>query len=302
MTLLAALNVVFSSIPGTLAPQRFRWRSDKISLSVSRSLVTPNSNITSGSDVVGSIRRSVVAWNAVGNVDIVAVESDAASASPAGPEGDGVSVITIAATPENILMFERTDEAVAAKTRVFYNRRGFITEADIVLNPFQQFSTDGSYGTFDLETVIKHELGHLLGLGHSNVAGSLMYDSTAKNGVFGGPETIARDISTDDIASIRDLYPEPNDESCCGVISGRLTGLGRQARSSELWAEDADSGDVAAHSVTSRDGNFRFGGISAGTYRIFVRPVSKLRDFSVVDLGEITVEAFMLHDRKKNQR
>ncbi len=52
-------------------------------------------------------------------------------------------------------------------------------------------------GTFDLVTVAAHEFGHALGLGHSNVAGSLM------EAFYGGPH---RFLHSDDIAGIQSLY------------------------------------------------------------------------------------------------
>jgi len=289
--LIAGLQAGFGAIPVVVAKQKLRWRQGKVRLAVSRSLTLPNSNIKTGSDVAGAILRSVDAWRAVADIDIVVEDSLIESASPAGIDGDGVSVITSAATPENVLMFGKTDDQLSAKTRVFYNRRGLITEGDIVLNPFQQFSTDGTYGTFDLETAIKHEIGHLLGLGHSNVVGSLMYDSTARNGVFGSPETISREVASDDVSAIRDLYGAANADACCGVISGKIIRSFRSVRSIDIWAENAETGDVAASATASRDGTFRMAGMSDGSYRLFLRSSSGNADNSIVEIGEVSVKA-----------
>lgn len=62
----------------------------------------------------------------------------------------------------------------------------------------ETWSLTGSGGTFDLETVALHEIGHLLGLAHSSVAGSVMFPS------YGG---VRRNLTQDDIDGIRRLYP-----------------------------------------------------------------------------------------------
>lgn len=55
-------------------------------------------------------------------------------------------------------------------------------------------------GAFDLETVALHEIGHLLGLDHSNVPGSVMFPS------YGGQR---RALTPDDLAGIQTLYGRP---------------------------------------------------------------------------------------------
>ena len=50
----------------------------------------------------------------------------------------------------------------------------------------------------DLQTVWLHEFGHGLGLGHSNVSGSVM------EAVYDGPRRV---LHSDDIAGITSLYP-----------------------------------------------------------------------------------------------
>jgi hypothetical protein len=62
----------------------------------------------------------------------------------------------------------------------------------------ETWSLTGAGATFDVETVALHEIGHLLGLDHSSVVGSVMFPS------YGG---VRRALTQDDIDGIRRLYP-----------------------------------------------------------------------------------------------
>ncbi|MEP7141750.1 MAG: matrixin family metalloprotease [Ferruginibacter sp.] len=62
----------------------------------------------------------------------------------------------------------------------------------------ETWSLTGTGSTFDVETVALHEIGHLLGLDHSAVAGSVMFPS------YGG---VRRALTQDDINGARLLYP-----------------------------------------------------------------------------------------------
>ena len=201
---------------GKQEQQRFRWKDRTVKIAISSSLTKQNSNIKTDSDVIGAIRRSLQAWENVADIEFQIDTADKQSVSSAGSAGVGVSVITVAQSAENILFFGSDAQSVSAKTRVFYNRRGFITEADIVLNPFQQFSTDGTFGTFDLQSTLTHEIGHLLGLRHSGVMGAVMSENLAKVGALGFVDLGTRVLTESDIAAVRDLYGtgEAMDDCC----------------------------------------------------------------------------------------
>ncbi|PEZ84858.1 hypothetical protein COK25_10195 [Bacillus cereus] len=52
---------------------------------------------------------------------------------------------------------------------------------------------------FDIESIAVHEIGHILGLAHSNVHGSIMYSNVSSN-------YIKRTLTQDDILGIQSLY------------------------------------------------------------------------------------------------
>jgi len=266
----AVLGNAVTMAPGRAEIQRLRWKGQTVKIGVSSSLLRTSSNIKADSDVLGALKRSVQAWAAVANIEIQTELSDKQSVSPAGVAGDGVSLITIAQTPENVLFFANDSDSVSAKTRIFYNRRSFITEADIVLNPFQQFSTDGTFGTFDLESTLTHEIGHLLGLRHSAVMGATMADSFARNGTRGIVDFSPRTLATSDVAAIRDLYgASVGDEECCASIGGKVSAAGRPASGLIIWAEERETGRVAAQTETLTDGTYRLGGMLGGDYLLY---------------------------------
>ncbi len=272
---------------------RLHWRTNVIPIAFSTSLIKQNPYLTPDSDVSGAIRRSLETWENASNVKFQVTWTDKQTISPSGKSGDGVSLITIAATPENILLFGNDAEEVSARTRIFFNHKGFITEADIVINPYEQFSTDGSTGTFDLEATLTHEIGHLLGLEHSSVTGATMHEHQGKNGVYNLSGFSPRTLAEDDLSGIRALYgARVTDNECCGAISGKLTlANGKAAKHFQVWAEDAESGQVVAGMVSNADGDFRIEGLHSGRYKVYTQDYGQHSEktFSVESLGEVEV-------------
>ena len=266
-----------------------RWRTGVVRVALSVSLLRESSNIKRDSDVAGALKRSLDAWSNVADIEFQLVNSDKLSVSPSGPAGDGVSLITIAQTPENVLLFSKDTENAAATTRVFYNRRGMITEADIVLNPYEQFSTDGTLGTFDLESTLTHEIGHLLGLRHSLVLGSSMHSNYGRNGVFGLRSFSSRTLSADDIAAVRAIYGVRDESTeCCGSIEGKIT-AGRVNGRPQVWIEDTD-GRVQGSVEVAADGGYVFAGLNAGRYRLYAQGSSRQKVGASAELiGEVVV-------------
>jgi len=265
--------------------QGLRWRSTVIRIALSSSLTGASTSIKADSDVAGAVRRSLAAWSDVTGLEFRIEPSDKLTISPPGIVGDGVNLISIAPTQENLQLFAANPFGESARTRVFYDRRGAITEGDIVLNPLQQFSTDGTYGTFDLETTLTHEIGHLVGLRHSGTSSSIMAERIPRNSDdHVGP----RSLTDADIAGARDLY-RTDTESCCGVIAGRLSVGGKAARNTAVWAEDSE-GRVVGLAQTDSDGSYRLGGLPDAKYNILALHRDPEGTF-VTDLGKMTVSS-----------
>jgi hypothetical protein len=242
-----------------------RWLRRPIIIAFSTSLSAPPPNIKSGSDVIGAARRALERWAGVANIRFFETRSSAQAISPPNA-GDGVNLITVSA--ENAAAFGTSE--TPGRTRVFYDSGGAIVEADIALNPTQTFSTDGTFGTYDLESTFTHEVGHLLGLEHSAIIGATMQPRQARNGVYGLPAFTQRTLSADDSAGARSLY---GSKAGTGSLSGRLIGNGPAGQwqaifGGHVFAEDILTGRVVAGSITLASGDFRLSAIAAGHYRL----------------------------------
>ena len=251
-----------------------RWPSNTITISLSSSLFTPQSNIKAGSDVPGATRRALARWATVANLRFKVTSSDLQSVSAPGTRGDGVSLITIARTTENTAPFTGMASEMSGRTRIFSTVGGTITEADIVLNPGQMFSHDGTPGTYDLEATLTHEIGHLLGLEHSAVLGATMQPRQGKNGIYGLSASSPRSLSEDDRAGVRAIYGGRLGAGVRGAIAGTISfSSGAPVFGANVWAEDVATGRVSASNITQANGSYRIDGLSRGSYRVLAQPL-----------------------------
>jgi uncharacterized protein (TIGR03437 family) len=248
---------------------QIKWPASTITVAFSSSLLTPPANIKPGSDVAGALRRALAHWSDAANIRFTEVASNAQSISPAGTSGDGVSLITIAHTPENLAPFAGASGEMAGRTRVFFTETGAITEADIVLNPRQQFSSDGTIGTFDLEATFTHEIGHLLGLEHSGAIGSSMQPRQGKNGIYTVAAWTPRSLSEDDRSGVRAIYGLRPGTDTRGAITGVITNSsGAPVFGANVFAEEVTTGRVVASNITLSNGTYRIDGLLPGSYRV----------------------------------
>lgn len=125
------------------------------------------------------------------------------SAMPGDGAGDGRNEVIVHATD-----WPAPLGAGAVAHTVIYVVGDRIVEADVHLNAKDYAFADGDVaGTSDLRAVLTHELGHLLGIGHSEVPRATM--------AAGLPAGIAaRSLEDDDVAAVCALYPGTGSGAC----------------------------------------------------------------------------------------
>ena len=172
-----------------LSPKR-TWASTPITVEVNN---TGNSSVNDGSGGVSRVASAINTWSTV-NSQIVS-----ASAS----RGDGTATIELHSNGRIC-----TGSCLAATLTGYYTNNGdgtyTIYDADVYTNQNYSYVTtgeaDGCSGEFYLEGIMVHEVGHVIGIGHSDVNGSTMYPSVSY--CDNGPAS----LHSDDQAAENDLY------------------------------------------------------------------------------------------------
>lgn len=277
-------SVLGSSEFNSSPPDRpLKWKAATVTVSIPKTI-----NAITGVSAEGFREAATLAansWERSAAVSIRFRETDAVSISPAGFKGDGINLLTSAPTDENLHLFSAGADGLPASTRVFFDKLGNITEADIALNPFVEFSTDGTFGTYDLQAVLTHEIGHMLGLEHSSILTSRMYESIPKNGLLNADRFALRQLTTIDVAAIRAKYSgRPEMTDCCTTISGTIN-----TTSGVVWLSDMASGRVFAVTEISPSGRFSFNGMPENDYLVTAQGTAD-SPFEAVRLGEVKTE------------
>lgn len=252
------------------ASTQLRWSSNTITIALSTSLQSPPANIKAGSDCIGAAQRALAHWSEAANVQFIVTTSNLQSVSASGSGGDDVNLITVADTTDNRTFLPGNVET-PGRTRAF-NDDTHIVEADIVVNPALPFSTDGTPNTYDLESVLTHEIGHLLGLEHSGIISATMQPRFARNGLYGLPTTTPRTLSDDDRSGISAIYGARND---IGGIEGNIQISGMTSYGANVWAEEVTTGRVRGSNIALANGNYHIDGLPAGQYRLIVESLDE---------------------------
>lgn len=172
----------------TLLSPRRRWATTPVTVRV---YYRGNSTITDGDGGVTATVSAIRAWGMISSSSTTsaAVRGSAPATIMLNSNGSVCTGNCLAATLTGYYVSQTGDDR--------------IYDADVYTNTSIQFYSSresGCSSEYDIDGVMVHEVGHVIGIGHSSVSGATMYPSIS------ACNTSARTLASDDIAARDDLY------------------------------------------------------------------------------------------------
>jgi hypothetical protein len=198
------------------------------------------------SEAVGAVRRAFFSWSSPSCTDIYFNYGGLESTEKTnltlgdGDKPDNKNLIIWREQqwpPSGVTDPSVTKDTPAVTTLIYNTDNGLIVDADVDLNGVNFWWTvtdDPKAASSDIENIIAHEIGHILGLAHSDEAEATMYSMTKSS------ELKKRTLEKDDTAAVCFIYPFSDTtpggpgqgtihvdvQGGCAVASARLTDLG----------------------------------------------------------------------------
>ncbi len=224
--------------------------------------------MTVDSDPIVTLKAALATWNSV--------ELSTARFAPlrdtslVNNGSDGQHVLALVDTPDARSV---VGDALAITTTYYY-LDGRIFDTDVLFNPNIVvgsrrfvFSTTGAAGTFDLQSIATHELGHALGANHSGVVGSTMFPSTL------AASLIQSRLRHDELCFLADAYPAAGVADQFGSLRGTVLMEDRPARAALVTASDPSTG-VVVGGISDGTGAYFIQRIPPGRYTVHAEPLN----------------------------
>ena len=221
------------------------------------------------------VTRAFATWDAVATAETSSEFVGSTSALPLNQ--DSMNVLGFRNRPD-------LERVLAATNFLVDTTTGAILESDVFFNSAFPWSVTsvGESGRFDLESIALHEVGHLLGLGHSALgetevrpggrrvlaAEAVMFPIAFSAGAVEG-----RPLKPDDIAGISDIYPTTEFTRQHGSISGRVTKNGTGVFGAHVTAFHLQTGKFVAGFTLNNDGGYTIAGLQPGPHVLRVEPL-----------------------------
>jgi hypothetical protein len=219
--------------------------------------------------------RAFTQWGTPANVTLSSQFAGFTSVDP--DVEDGLTVIGFRSRPD-------LNRTLAATSFEFDAVTGNFIGADIFVNSSFEWSVaaNGDSTKFDLESVLVHEIGHLLGLGHSALG-----ETESRNGgravlgkravmfpiAYPRGSILDRTIEPDDVAGITDIYGSSQANNELGAIAGRVTLNGSGVFGAHVVAFNSATGDLVGGFTLNNQGEFVISSLPPGVYIVRVEPL-----------------------------
>jgi hypothetical protein len=223
-----------------------------------------------------AIGRATATWQGVESA-VVRFEFQGMTTAPPG-EPDARTTLGFLDRPD-------LERVLGATSFLINGLTGEILEAEVFFNTRFEWSVapQGQPGRVDLESVALHEIGHLMGLGHSALGETERTSAGARRVLGSGAVmfpialtagSIAdRVLQADDIAGIGDLYPAASREADTGVVHGRVLKNGRGVFGAHVVAFNPATGELVGNFSLNQAGEFVITGLTPGPHLIRVEPL-----------------------------
>ncbi len=188
----------------------------------------------------------------------------------------------------DLLSGEGASDYLLGLATPYYLTNGTIQEAEIIING------KGLHGRSleaqRLYATLLHEIGHLCGVGHTQLLTDFAFDTDRGNNLFipvmfpvePVDQISSNSLSQDDMSTLSALYPRPDFMQERGGITGTVQRpWGDPVQGANVVAVNVNEPLVSVYATVSdleinQTGEFRFLGLTPGPYEIYMEPIKPM--------------------------